>query len=266
MYKLIAIDVDDTLLNDELIVTDGTRAALEQAIAQGVTVTLATGRMYASARKIADQIQLNVPIITYQGSLVKTLLDGQVLYERSVPTEITRLLYAFAKEKGLHLQFYVDDVLYVAEDNDRARAYSALSKIPYVVADDVEALLDKPNTKLLMIDEPDYLDQIAEELKPLISDKVHMTKSKAHYLEFTHKEGTKGHALRFMAEHLGCSIEQTIAIGDAWNDREMIEAAGLGVAMGNAVPALKELANYVTLSNNEDGVKHVIDKFVLKAE
>ncbi|MUT67548.1 Cof-type HAD-IIB family hydrolase [Paenibacillus sp. NEAU-GSW1] len=263
MYKLIAIDVDDTILNDKLVVTEGTKAAMEQAIAQGVTVTLATGRMYASARKIAEQINLNVPIITYQGSLVKTLLDGKVLYERSVPADITKLLYQFAKDKGLHLQFYVDDILYVTEDNDRAKGYSANSKIPYIVADDVEALLDKPNTKLLMIDEPAYLDEIAAELKPLIGDTVHMTKSKAHYLEFTHKEGTKGHALRFMAEHLGCTIEQTIAIGDAWNDREMIEAAGLGVAMGNAVPALKELADYVTLSNNEDGVKHVIEKFVL---
>ena len=81
-----------------------------------------------------------------------------------------------------------------------------------------------------------------------------------------HKEGTKGHALQYLAEHIGCTMEQTIAIGDAWNDREMIQAAGLGVAMGNAVPALKELADYVTLSNNEDGVKHVIEKFVLNAQ
>src|SRR4051812_47435496 len=115
MYKLIAIDVDDTLLNDDLIVTEGTKLAMEKAIAQGVTVTLATGRMYASARKIADQINLNVPIITYQGSLVKTLLDGQVLYERSVPTDAAKQLYAFTEEHGLHLQLYVNDILYVKE-------------------------------------------------------------------------------------------------------------------------------------------------------
>ncbi|MFF2481845.1 Cof-type HAD-IIB family hydrolase [Paenibacillus sp. NPDC058071] len=263
MYKLIAIDVDDTLLNDELVVTEGTKLALAEAIQNGVTVTLATGRMYASARKIAEQIELNVPIITYQGSLVKTLLDGQVLYERYVPVPVVKQLYAFAEERGLHLQFYVDDVLYVKEDNERARNYSALSKIPFVVADDMESLLERPNTKLLIIDEPAVLDRMIEELKPIVGGSVHMTKSKAHYLEFTHIEGTKGHALRFMAEHLGLGIEQTIAIGDAWNDREMIETAGLGVAMGNALPALKELANYVTLSNNEEGVKHVIDKFVL---
>lgn len=264
MYKLIAIDVDDTLLNDDLIVTEGTKRAMEAAIALGVTVTLATGRMYASAKKIADQIQLNVPIITYQGSLVKTLLDGEVLYERCVPQDAAKELYAFTEKHSLHLQLYADDILYVKEANEKAVNYSTLTNIPYVVADDFEALLDKPNNKMLIIDEPAYLDRLAEELKPMIGDRVHITKSKAHYLEFMHKEGTKGHALRFMAEHLGCGIEQTIAIGDAWNDHEMIEAAGLGVAMGNATPKLKEIADYITLTNNEEGVRHVIEKFVLQ--
>ncbi|EFM11725.1 Cof-like hydrolase [Paenibacillus curdlanolyticus YK9] len=265
MYKLIAIDVDDTLLNDDLIVTEGTKQALAAAIEKGVLVTLATGRMYASAHQIAKQINLNVPLITYQGSLVKTLLDGKVLYERSVPTDEAKQLDAYCIEHGLHLQLYVDDVLYVREDNEKAKNYSRLSNIPYVVDPDFDTLLNKPQTKMLIIDEPERLDRVMEELKPLIGERVHMTKSKPHYLEFTHKEGTKGHALQFLSEHNGHSVEQAIAIGDAWNDREMIEVAGLGVAMGNAQPALKDIANYVTLSNNEEGVRHVIEKFVLNA-
>jgi HAD-superfamily hydrolase, subfamily IIB len=263
MYKLIAIDVDDTLLNDDLVVTEGTRQALEAAVARGVTVTLATGRMFASAQQIARQIELNVPIITYQGALVKTLLDGKVLYERNVPGDAALELYEIVKEQGLHLQLYVDDTLYGTEDNERIRAYSKQSNIPYRIEPDFGKLIGRPLHKMLMIDEPEKLDRLAAELRPRFGGRVHMTKSKAHYLEFMHKEGTKGHALRFMAEHIGCPMEQTIAIGDAWNDREMIQAAGLGVAMANAVDSLKELADYVTLSNNEDGVKHVIDKFVL---
>ncbi|OMF38718.1 hydrolase [Paenibacillus sp. FSL H8-0548] len=265
MYKLIAIDVDDTLLTDDLTVTEGTKHALRAAIAQGVTVTLATGRMYASAQKIANQIELNVPIITYQGALVKTLLDGQVLYERNVPIDAAKELYAYVEANGLHLQLYVDDELYATEDNDKIRKYSELVNIPYKIEPDFDKLLDFPMNKMLIIDDPARLDRIAEELKPLIGDRVHITKSKAHYLEFMHKEGTKGHALRFMAEHLGCTMDQTIALGDAWNDNEMIVAAGLGVAMGNAVQSLKDIADYVTLSNNEEGVKHVIEKFVLHA-
>ncbi|MFC4776847.1 Cof-type HAD-IIB family hydrolase [Paenibacillus sp. GCM10023252] len=264
-YKLIAIDVDDTLLTDDLIVTEGTKRAMEAAIAQGVTVTLATGRMFASAQKIAKQINLNVPIITYQGSLVKTLLDGRILYERNVPTDAAKELRSFCDVHELHLQLYVDDILYVKEDNDKIRDYSRLSNIPYVVEPDFDKLIEQPLTKMLIIDDPAYLDELADQLRPLIGDRVHITKSKAHYLEFMHKEGTKGHALRFMAEHIGCSIDQTIALGDAWNDHEMIEAAGLGVAMGNAIQALKDVADYVTASNNDEGVRLVIEKFVLEA-
>jgi len=263
MYKLIAIDIDDTLLTDDLIVTDGTRAALAAAAEQGVFVTLATGRMFPSAKKIAAQIELNVPIITYQGSLIKTLFDEQVLYERSVPTDAARKLYQFCQEHKLHLQLYVDDILYVEEDNDKARGYSALSKIPFVVEPNFDELLNRPSTKMLIIDEPDYLDKVAEQLKGLIGDTVHITKSKPHYLEFTHKEGTKGHAISFMADHIGCSLDEVIAIGDSWNDHEMIEVAGLGVAMGNALPKLKEIADYVTASNNDEGVRQVIEQFVL---
>ncbi|MBO7747773.1 HAD family phosphatase [Paenibacillus sp. MWE-103] len=263
-YKLIAIDIDDTLLTDDIVVTPGTKAALAAAIERGVFVTLATGRMFPSAKKIAKQIELNVPIITYQGSMVKTLLDEQVLYERYVPEDAARELYAFCKANGLHLQLYIDDILYVQEDNDKARAYSALSNIPFAVEPDFESLLAKPSAKMLMIDDPARLDEVAEQLAPLIGDRAHITKSKPHYLEVTNKEGTKGHAIAFMAEHIGCTLDEVIAIGDSWNDHEMIEAAGLGVAMGNALPKLKEIAQYVTKTNNEEGVKHVIDKFILQ--
>jgi len=264
-YKLIAIDLDDTLLNDKLEVTAATRDALAEAVSRGVQVTLATGRMFASAKQTAGQVGLNVPIITYQGSLVRNLLDEQVLYERSVDLEAVRRLYAYTRANKLHLQTYIDDKLYSFDDGDKLAAYAKQSNIPYIVETELDALPAGNHTKLIIIDEPAKLDEIAPELHALLGPDVHITKSKPHYLEFTHREGTKGHALRFLAEHYGYSMDETIAIGDSWNDREMVEAAGLGVAMANAVPALREIADYVTLSNNEDGVKHVIDKFVLNA-
>ncbi|MEF2243546.1 MULTISPECIES: Cof-type HAD-IIB family hydrolase [unclassified Paenibacillus] len=263
MYKLIAMDVDDTLLSDQLTVSEETKAALKAAIDLGVTVTLATGRMYASAVQIAKQINLNVPIITYQGSLVKTLLEGKVLYERYVPTKAAVQIQQYCLQHGLHLQLYVDDLLYGMEDNEIIKEYSDRSKIPFIIEPDFNKLIDKPLGKMLIIDDPVKLDRVESELKALVGEEAHITKSKPHYLEITHKEGTKGHALRYMAEHLGCSMQETIAIGDSWNDHEMIEAAGLGVAMGNATDKLKAIADYVTLSNNEDGVRHVIEKFVL---
>ncbi|MEX2462314.1 MAG: Cof-type HAD-IIB family hydrolase [Paenibacillaceae bacterium] len=265
-YKMIAIDVDDTLLNDEMQITEATKIAIAAARDQGVLVTLATGRMFASAQKIAKKLGFNVPIITYQGSLVKNLFDEKVLYERSVPLKAAQFLYNYAEKNNLHIQVYHEDKLYVKEDNQRIKDYAALSNIPYIVAEDFNAFLKKPLTKMLYIDDPDKLDGIAIDLQKQLGSLVHITKSKAHFLEFLHPEGTKGHAVKSLAAHYGYDMAQVIAIGDSWNDHEMLEVAGLGVAMSNAVESLKQVADYVTLSNNEDGVKHVIDTFILSVE
>ncbi|RTE03959.1 Cof-type HAD-IIB family hydrolase [Paenibacillus whitsoniae] len=261
-YKLVAADLDDTLLRDDLTISDATIAAMHQAVAKGVTVTIATGRSFPSAAKIANQIGLNVPIITYQGALIKNLIDEKVIYERTVPIDCARYLLDYCEQRGLHLQLYHGDELYAGEDNDKVKKYVHLTKTPYIVGD-LRQWIDIPQPKMLIIDEPAVCDQIREELLPILGDRLHITKSKPHYLEFMHKEGTKGHAIAFLAEHIGCTLEQVIALGDAWNDREMLEVAGLGVAMDNALPELKALANYVTKSNNDDGVRHVLETFVL---
>ena len=262
-YRLVAMDLDDTLLTDDLLVTETTTAALERAVQQGVFLTIATGRGFASAQRIARQIGLNVPIITYQGSKIRNLLDDQVLYERSVPIEASRKLYDFTREHGLHLQVYINDELISFNEGPHIEEYARLSNIPYKVEPDFNRLPAGAHTKLVIIDDPAKLDALIPMLKTMMGEEVHITKSKASFLEFLHREGTKGHALRYLAEHYGFTMAETIAIGDAWNDREMIEAAGLGVAMGNALPELQAIANYVTHSNHEDGVRHVIEKFVL---
>ncbi|WP_150265772.1 Cof-type HAD-IIB family hydrolase [Paenibacillus tepidiphilus] len=263
MYKLIAIDIDDTLINDDKEVTPATQTALEQAVAAGVVVTLATGRAYASAQAIARQTGLNVPIITYQGALVKNLMDEKVLYERYVPQEAVRKLFQYCVEHNLHLQTYIDDKLYAREENQKLVEYSQLNKTRYYIEPDWEKLVEQPTPKMLIIDDPAFLDELSPVLRELLGDSVHITKSKPHFLEIMHHEGTKGLALEFLAGHFGCDLSETIAVGDSWNDHEMLEAAGLGVAMANAIPALKEIADFVTLSNNEDGVKYAIDKFIL---
>lgn len=265
MYKLLAIDIDDTLITDEFIVTEPTKAALAAAIDAGVIVTLATGRMYASAEAIAKQLELDVPLITYQGALVKHLVEGTVLYERNVPEQAAKFVIDYANEHDLLIQAYVDDQLYVSKDNEHARNYSKLSKVPYIHDPQLSTVATKPSAKLLFIDDPDKLDRLAVTFKHHLGDEVHMTKSKPNYFEVTHREATKGHAIKHLAAQFGIDRSQIIAIGDSWNDLDMIEFAGLGVAMKNGVDDLKQIADYITLSNNEDGVKHVIEKFILQA-
>lgn len=265
MYKMLTIDVDDTLLNDKGIVTEETKQAMIKAIEMGAKVTLATGRMYASAKQIANQIGLNVPLITYQGSLIKNLLDGEILYERSVPHEITQFLFDYAKEQRLHLQGYFEDRLYALEDNEKIKQYSKVANVPYLI-EDADILRNKPMTKILFFDEPEVLKIQEELLKNAIGNRAYITRSKPYFLEVLHQEATKGHAVRFLAQHFDCKLSEVIAVGDSWNDREMIKLAGLGVAMDNAIDSLKLIADYITKSNNEDGVKHVIEKFILQEE
>jgi len=158
MYRLIAIDIDDTLMDSQGRITPATRAALAEAAARGIIITLATGRMFASARNVAADLGLDVPLITYQGSLVKHASSGDVLYERTVPPDAAQAVYDHCRQHGLHLQAYVDDRLIVPEDNAKVRAYSANSAVPFEVAADFAAVIRRPQTKLLIIDEPDVLD------------------------------------------------------------------------------------------------------------
>lgn len=263
MYKMMAIDIDDTLITADKRVTPRTRAALIAAAEKGVVITLATGRMHASACRIARQLELNVPIITYQGSMVKNLIDQESIYERFVPYQASEYIFDYCEKNGYHLQGYYQDQLYARQDNEKIKAYAQLSDVSYHIKPDFHRLIQLPMTKLLIYEEPEVLDRIASELAPMLGDEVHVTKSKPVYLEFTHPQGTKGQALSFLANRYNCSMQEVIAFGDSWNDTDMLEMAGLGVAMENAVPSLKEAADYITLSNENDGIAHVIEQFVL---
>jgi len=264
MYKLIAIDLDGTLLTDELTITPRTIQAIQKAVELGTVVTIATGRMYPSAKQFAQQLGIQVPVITYQGAIIKNIADDEVLYERLIPADIAQKLVDIAEEKNLHLQVYQDDILYGAEENDKLIAYAEKSKVPYQIEPDFSKLAPQGFTKALFIEEPEIIEALQDELCTLFGERAHVAKSFVNYLEVTHPEANKGSALLHLASKLGIDRTETIGIGDNHNDIELIETAGLGVAMGNAVQALKDIADYTSLSNNEEGVCHTIEKFVLE--
>lgn len=264
MYKMVAIDLDGTLLTDDLKISRDTVTAIQKAVEAGVVVTIATGRMFSSAKLIALQMNLNVPLITYQGALIKDVNEKEVWYERTVPPAIAQKLIEISREKKLHLQIYQDDILYSAVENDKLVAYAEAVKVPYRIEPDLIKLAQKGVTKLLFIEEPHVLDHLQNELQTLFGASAHIAKSKKHYLEITHPEANKGSALLYLANKLGIERTEIIGIGDNYNDIELIAAAGLGVAMGNAVKEVKDMADYTTLTNNEEGVLHVIEKFILE--
>ncbi|MDA8441488.1 MAG: Cof-type HAD-IIB family hydrolase [Peptococcaceae bacterium] len=266
MIKLVALDLDDTTLDSESKISSRTAATIRAAMAQGVTVTLATGRMYRSALPFALELGLDVPLITYHGALVKTSLGHEVLYHRPVPLDLASYVLAFASKRRFDINLYMDDQVYVREDNRHIEDYIKLSKVPYCKVADLNAVLCTEPDKILIIDEEAKLDGLARDLKEMVGSRLHITKSKPYFLEITHPEAQKGIALATLATKLGIDRSQVMAVGDSYNDLDMLEYAGIGVAMGNARTEIKDRADFITLSNNEHGVAEAFKRFVLSAE
>ena len=263
-YKLIAVDLDDTLLDEQLNITGPVKAAVSLALAAGVKFTFATGRMFRSAKPYAEALGLTIPLITYQGALVKNPLTGEEFLYRPLPLDYAREIIAYIHTLGYHLNVYLDDRLYMERDTPEGRRYAAIAQVAPEYAGDFLQFLDRPPIKLLTIAEEGLLDRLSAVLTPLYAGKVHISKSKPYFLEFSHPQATKGYALQTLAESYGIKREEVIAIGDSYNDLEMLEYAGLGVMVANARESLKAKADYVTGAPNGDGVAEVIEKFILR--
>jgi len=264
LYKLIAIDLDGTLLNDKLEISPDTVKAIQKAVELGAVVTIATGRMFSSAKIFAKQLGIDVPLITYQGAIIKDVHGEKAIYERLITPEIAEKLVEISRERKIHLQVYQDDILYGAKESEKLVSYAEGVKVPYTVEPDLIKLAKKGFTKALFIEEPEVLDALQIELATLFGEHAHIAKSKERFLEVTHPEANKGAALLYLAGKLGIDQSEIIGIGDNHNDLELIQTAGLGVAMGNSVQELKDNSDYIALTNNEEGVLHVLEKFVLE--
>lgn len=262
--KLVAIDLDDTLLDNSRAISPRARAAIAAAVAQGVTVTVATGRMFPSALPYAQQLALDVPLITYNGALVRCGLSGETILHTPVDPATAAAVLALFRERGWYVQVYLDDVLYVRERDENARKYEEIAGITAVPVGDRLWSLEGAPTKLLAMADPERIPEIDAAVRAACGDRVYTAASKPYYLEITNPAATKGAALAFLAGRLGIGRDQVMAIGDSVNDLDMIEYAGLGVAMGNASRQVQEAADFVTAANDADGVAAAIEEFVLE--
>jgi len=266
-YKLLALDLDDTLLDKNLRLPESSRRAVEMARQAGVRVTLATGRMFRSALPYARELAVEDYLITYQGALVKHAVTGEVLLHRPVPLELALEVINKVNRYGYHINIYLDDNLYVAKHTKESELYTRISRIPMEEVGDLKTFLRERRqapTKVLVVAREELLDELAAEVRPVFGDKLHITKSKPHFLEFSHPQGNKGDALAVIAGRYGVEREEVIAVGDSYNDLEMIEFAGLGVAVGNARAEIRARADFVCRSNEQCGVAEVVEKFILR--
>ena len=267
-YKLLATDLDDSLLDDHYSIAAVDREAIERALGAGIRVVLATGRMYRSALPYALELGLDSPLITYQGAYAR-FPAGNVLYHRPVPYETAVELLERLKATGYHTNIYIDDNLLVERLDREADIYRAISGVePVVVGDLAEYLREvrREPTKVLVVVPEENIDRLSGEMKAVFGESLYITKSKPFFLEFMNSGATKGKALQAVAEHCGISPAEIIAVGDSYNDLEMLSYAGLGAVVANAREDIKKSADYVTRANTDGGVAGVIDRFIFGEE
>ena len=266
--KLITIDIDDTLVNTAKQVTPRVKAALQEATAQGVKVVLATGRPLPGVQEYLDELGLNHQddqyAITYNGGVVQTT-NGEELGGKELAYSDYLRLREVADELGAYLQVETIDAAYTSakEINYWASRENFLIKMPLIIKPVDEMDPNDHYVKFMFIGDEADIDSWRDALPADVKEAYYIVKSTPQHLEFMHKDATKGSGLLTLAAKLGIDRSETMALGDQQNDVTMIEAAGLGVAMGNAVPEVKAVADVETTTQNADGVGVAVEKWVL---
>ena len=262
--KMVATDIDGTILRYTGGFTKEVIDCIHSLEKNGIKVVLVTGRMYRSSKKIADEIGLNTSIVAYQGGLVCNE-NGEVLYERYIPNETAKKIIDWAKTQNVHINFYMNDNLYVEEENEYTLKYATHQNIPFYVTPFDELTIDNVN-KVLLIDyhDSEKISRITEQLQKDFPD-MYIVKSTDFFCEVCHKEATKGDGLSCLQNYYGITKEETLSIGDHNNDFELLMSGGIKIAMGNATEELKDMADYITDTVDNNGFVKAMEKYILKA-
>ena len=261
MIKLVATDIDGPIFIPEKEFTKEVKDCISKLNASGIKVVLVTGRMNAAASKIAKDLGLNTPVISYQGGLV--VENGKVLYERYLTKEQTERILEWSKSENIHINLYNDDILYSEKDCYEIQRYCNNLHTEHTVKKFSEIKKDKIN-KLLAIDysDPERITRYEKELQEKFPD-LYIVKSTPYFLEFSNPEASKKCAVEFLQRYWGLKKEEILTIGDQNNDIALLQAGGIKVAMGNATEELKEIADYITESVYDDGFVKAMERFCL---
>jgi hypothetical protein len=262
-YRLVALDLDGTLLGPELQIHPRDREAIAAAQRAGVYVTIATGRAFPPTRRFAAELGITTPLICFQGGLIRDPGSGEVLFEAVLPEDLYAEAVELAQAQNLDFSAYVGDAIYLTELRHPQEFYDRWFALPMHRVDDLLSLPRAPD-KFLITAEPDQADRIEAEWKAHFDGRLQIVRSHPLFVEGTPLGVSKGDALARLARHLGVPCEAVIAVGDNDNDRSMIRWAGLGVAMATAPEDLKAEADVVAPPQSEAGVAWVLERFVLR--
>jgi Cof subfamily protein (haloacid dehalogenase superfamily) len=223
---------------------------------------LVTGRMFQSVRRYALEAELDDPVVCYQGAVVAEPVSGRWLRHEPIPLELARETIAALQDEGFGLNCYVGDELYVAEITPEARRYADFQHLELHPVGDLLAWISEPPTKLVVIEDPEVLDDLKQRMLSRFDGRLYISKSLPYFLEFASPDVTKAAGLDFVAAHLGFARERTVAFGDGENDIELVDWAGYGVAVANAHDHVLEVADFVCPHVEEEGVAQVLEAYL----
>ena len=253
--KLIAFDLYGTLLDMKHQLHEKTIEAVKKVREKGIRTLVATGRMYCSAQPHTDRLEITDPVITYNGALVVDPKDNNQIFHSPIPLNIAKEITEMVVENDYHLQLYIDDKLYVAEENKFTDTYEEISGIKAKAVGRLDEFLDAEPTKMLIIEEDDGKQvEINNFLINNFKDKIEISSSYSSFIEITKKGMSKAVPLKKLASEYGFKREEVMAFGDGLNDLKMIEWAGIGVAMQNAHPELQEHSDDTAPDHDQLGI------------
>ena len=267
-YRMIALDLDGTLTNSEKKISEPTLQALLDIQEKGFKVVLASGRPTPGISKLAQKLKLasyGGYVLSYNGGQIIECSTSRIIHQKLLPLSIIPGIFAFAKANNVGLMTYTSDCILTGTATDKyMETESRICGLPIRTVPDFVESIDFDINKCLLTGEPAYLAEVEVKLRELYGKSFSLYRSEPFFLEFMPQDIDKAYGLKLLLADVGLSPEQLICCGDGFNDITMIEYAGLGVAMANAQECVKSVANYVTASNDEDGILHVIEKFILQ--
>ena len=265
--KLVAVDLDGTLLTDNREITSEVFEAVQDAKRAGVKVVITTGRPISGVQKILQELKLTDPgdyVITFNGGLVQDAATKEDVVSETLTYEDYLDIELLARKLELPMHASTKKGMYTANRNiGKYTIYESMLVDSPVFYRTPEEMTTKEIVKIMMVDEPEILDEKIKDIPPVFFDKYNISKSAPFYLEITPKTASKGKAIKYLADFLGLTLDQTMAIGDQENDRSMLEMVENPVVMENGTTELKKIAKYITKSNQESGVAYAIREWVL---
>lgn len=265
-FKMLVVDIDDTLVNSQNTISPETIAGIQAMQAAGYAFVLASGRPTASVLAIAQSLGMDhYPefIISFNGAVLMNALTGETLFSQAILDQDIPVILDTLKSHDLSALTYDETHILIDRENAYTHVEEELTSIPTRYDSAFFESINTPLPKFIGVGDPQVVSELESRLQGKIGQATRMVTSKPFYLEIMHETVSKGDAITALCQHLGISLDQVIAMGDGNNDIQMLEVAGKGVAVANASPAMLAIADEVAPSNDANGVLHIINKYFL---